>query len=163
MNKRNKKVSQRGGGQDLGEFRYKHGILDCYIGQMFKKKRRKSNFLTNNKKQSYSNGRLRATLVPSAALRERLSERRGEGAAKSWKTKSFFGGEQAVWELPKFCKFCLKTSRGWAEGEALTEARDHLQVFSPSASYSARAPSLLTNVRFSLIAVHMSSLSKGSL
>jgi len=64
---------------------------------MFKKKRRKSNFLISNKKQSYSNGRLRATLVPSAALRERLSERRGEGAAKSWTTKSFFGKEQAVW------------------------------------------------------------------
>ena len=87
----------------------------------------------------------------------------GERAAKSWTEKSFFGERWLLGIFPNSVNSVQERFRSWAEREALKERRDHLQIFNPSASYSVRAPSLLTNVSLSLIAVHISSLSKGSL
>ena len=75
----------------------------------------------------------------------------------------FLGGAGGWGEFSEFCKFCLKCITRLGRGRGSHGGEGSLADFNPSASYSGRAPSLLTNVSFSLIAVHMSSLSKGSL
>jgi len=74
-------------------------------------------------------------------LSRQLCERRGREGGKIMDSKIiFFGGEQAVGgNFPNSVNSVQERFHGWAEGAALTEARDHLQVFNPSASYSGRA------------------------